>query len=417
MNITILTTGTRGDTQPYIALGLALKQAGHAVRIAAFENFEPLVRAYQLDYFPIHGNVAQVASRLGQNGQNVDNPLKFLLSFNQLKNLAVGLQKDFFSACVGADAILYHPGAAVGYFAAQQLKIPAILASLYPFTPTRDYPSLIFYHLPRLGKTYNYLTHLIQEQIFWFASSSATRQFWKNEFGRLPDHFGCPYPRQVTRRQPTVIAYSNYVFPRPTNWPEHVYTAGYWFLDEEPGWQPPADLLEFLQAGKPPVYVGFGSVGNPTQAAQTTRLVIAALKRSGQRGVLATGWNALTRVEEASHDFYFLESAPHAWLFPRMAAVVHHGGAGTTAAGLRAGIPGVILPYGNDQYAWGLRIYELGVGARPIPQKKLTVENLSDAIRAALTPQIQSAARELGVKIRSERGAEAAAEVISKCIP
>jgi sterol 3beta-glucosyltransferase len=414
MNITILTTGTRGDTQPYLALGLALKQAGHSIRISAFENFEALVKAYQLDFFPIHGNVAQVASRLGQGGQSVDNPLKFLLSFNQLKDLVTNLQEDFFTACVGADAVIYHTGAAVGYFAAQQMKIPAILASPYPFTPTRDYPSLIFYHLPRLGKTYNYLTHKIQEQIFWFASSSAIRGFWKKEFGRLPEDFGCPYPRQVTRRQPTVISYSNHVFPRPANWPEHVHTAGYWFLDEEPGWQPPAELLNFLRAGKPPVYVGFGSVGDPTRAEQTTRLVIEALKRSGQRGVLATGWNALTRVEDPSDDIFFLDSAPHSWLLPQMAAAVHHGGAGTTAAGLRAGVPSVIVPFGNDQFAWGLRVYELGVGARPIPQKSLTVENLSRAILAALAPEIQSAASEMGTKIRSERGAEKAAQIIDE---
>ncbi len=416
MKITILTSGTRGDTQPYLALGLALKQAGHAVRIAAFENFEAFVNAYQLDFFPIHGNVAQVASQLGQNGQSVDNPLKFLLSFNQLKSLVTGLQKEFFTACVGADAVIYHPGAAVGYFAAQHMEIPAILGSPYPFTPTRDYPSLIFYHLPRLGKMYNYLTHKIQEQIFWFASNSAIRQFWKKEFGRLPDNFGCPYPRQVTQRQPTIISYSNFVFPRPTNWPEHIHTDGYWFLDEEPGWQPPADLVDFLQAGKPPVYVGFGSVGNPTRAAQTTRLVTEALNRSGQRGVLATGWNAMTQVDAVPKDMYFLDSAPHSWLFPRMAAVVHHGGAGTTAAGLRAGVPSVILPFGNDQFAWGLRIYELGVGPRPISQKNLTVENLSSAILAALAPQVQSAASELGTKIRSERGAEKAAQIISESI-
>ena len=416
MNITILTTGTRGDTQPYLALGLALKQAGHTVRIAAFENFEAFVKSYQLDYFPIHGDVAQVASKLGQGAQNADNPLKFLFSFNQLKDLVTGLQKEFYSACVGADAVIYHPGAAVGYFAAQQLKIPAILGTPYPFTPTGDYPSLIFYHLPRLGKLYNLLSHKIQEQIFWFASSSAIQEFWKKEFGHRPENFGCPYPRQITRRQPTIVSYSDYVFPRPADWPEQVYTTGYWFLDEEPGWQPPADLMDFLQAGKPPVYVGFGSVGNPVLAAQTTRLVIEALKRSGQRGVLATGWNAMTHLEDVPDTIHFLDSAPHSWLFPRMAAVVHHGGAGTTAAGLRAGVPSVILPYGNDQFAWGLRVYELGVGAKPIPQKKLTAENLSTAILAALAPEIQSAASALGTKIRSEHGAEKAAQIISECL-
>ncbi len=188
-----------------------------------------------------------------------------------------------------------------------------------------------------------------------------------------------------------------------------MHITGYWFLEEEAGWQPPQALLDFLQAGKPPIYVGFGSVGDATLAEQKTRMVLAALKQSGQRAVLVTEWNALTRVDGLP------DSAPHAWLFPRMAAVVHHGGAGTAAAGFRAGVPSVILPYGNDQFAWGLRAYELGVGVQPLSQKRLTAEKLSAAITAALQPPLQAAASQLGEKIRAERGAENAAELIARC--
>jgi sterol 3beta-glucosyltransferase len=345
-----------------------------------------------------------------------DSPLKVLLSFNQLQTLVFDLQKDFFAACEGADAILYHPGAAIGYFAARHFNVPAIFAPPFPMTATRDYPALIFYDAPRLGRGFNILTHKIFEQIMWMASSAPVKRFWQTEFGHAPVDFASPFGRQHTRAMPTVISCSNYVFPRPADWPEHVYSSGYWFLDDAAGWQPPADLLDFLERGQPPVYVGFGSVGNAARAAQTTETVIAALKRSGQRGILATGWNGLAKLAQIPDDIFILESAPHTWLFPRMAAVVHHGGAGTTAAGLRAGIPGVVVPHGNDQFAWGRRVYELGVGAKPIPRKKLTAENLSAALDFVSTASVKSAAKALGEKIQSENGADTTAQIIVDCL-
>lgn len=416
MKITILTAGSRGDTQPYIALGLALQKAGHSVRIATFANFKVLVESSGLEFYPVQGDAIQVSrSEIGREAMSPDNPLKVMLSFNQLKKLVGNLQQDFYNACLGADAVAYHPGAAIGYFTAQEMKIPAVLATPYAFTPTSDYPSLLFYHLPRLGNIYNSLTHRIQAQIFWSTASQAIREYWQGQFGHPPANFGNPFPRQITRHDPTLISYSEYVFPRPADWPEHVHITGYWFLDEESGWQPSQDLLDFLQGGEPPVYVGFGSVGDATMAEQKTHLVIEALKQSGQRGVLATGWNAMTKIINLPEFIYMIDSAPHSWLFPRMAAVIHHGGAGTTAAGFRAGVPNIILPFGNDQFAWGLRAFELGVGPRPVPQKRLTVEALAGAITAALEPQIFAAAGRLGEKIRREHGAENAAEIISRC--
>jgi sterol 3beta-glucosyltransferase len=194
------------------------------------------------------------------------------------------------------------------------------------------------------------------------------------------------------------------------------YNTGYWFLNDEADWKPSSELLDFLEKGKPPVYVGFGSVGDPATASQTTALVIDALKRSGQRGILATGWNGMSKIDNIPEEVLILESAPHTWLFPRMAAVVHHGGAGTTAAGLRAGVPSIIVPYSNDQFAWGRRVYELGVGSKPVPRKNLTAEKLSDAIQFALVKEVKDAAKELGIKIQSENGAETAAKIIKNCL-
>lgn len=182
----------------------------------------------------IQGNVSRLASSENTRGaRQADNPLKFLLSFNRLKSFVFDLQKDFYKACLGSDAIVYHPGAPIGYFIAQHQGIPSILATPFPMTPTKEYPALIFYDSIHLGKRFNLGTHRIFEQIMWFASSSAVRQFWKKEFGRLPADFACPYPKQNTQNLPTVISCSNAVFPRPGDWSKHIYNTGYWFLDAE----------------------------------------------------------------------------------------------------------------------------------------------------------------------------------------
>jgi sterol 3beta-glucosyltransferase len=417
MLITILAAGSRGDLQPYIALGTELKKAGHNVRIATFEKDVAFIKSFGLEFYKVKGDISAVASGEGTKGaREADNPLKLLLSFNKLKSLAFDMQKDFFNACAGSDAIVYHPGAAIGYFAARHFNVPSILATPFPMTPTGDYPALIFYNLPRLGRGYNLLTHKIFEKIMWSASGANVKKFWKEEFGKSPEGFTCPFGMQTTRFLPTVISCSNYVFPRPSDWPEHVYNTGYWFLDEEADWRPSSELMEFIGRGKPPVYVGFGSIANHALAMQTTDLVIEALKRSGQRGILATGWGGMTKMDSIPEDTFILESAPHSWLFPQMAAVVHHGGAGTTAAGLRAGVPGIIIPFSNDQFAWGRRAYELGVASKPIPGKILTAEKLADAIKFVLTKEIKDASKDLGTKIQSENGASAAAKIIINCV-
>lgn len=371
MLITMLAAGTRGDVQPYIALGVALQVAGdYTVRIAASETFKSFVKGFGLEFYPLRGDVSKIAadSRV-RKAMQADNPLKMILSFETLKSYGFDLQKDFYDACQGSDAIVYHPGAAIGYFAAQALNIPSILASPFPMTPTQDYPALIFYDSIHFGKRFNRLTHLLFEQMMWRMSRSPIKALWEQEFGSALPSFANPFRKQQTKHYPTIVSCSNYVFPKPQDWSEHVHNTGYWFLDEGADWHPTDELQDFLQSGTFPVYVGFGSLGDPTKADQTTELVIDALKRSGQRGVLATGWSGMTKLDTLPNNIFMLECAPHAWLFPRMSVVVHHGGAGTTAAGLRAGVPSILIPHANDQFAWGRRVHELGAGAKPIPRK------------------------------------------------
>jgi sterol 3beta-glucosyltransferase len=188
---------------------------------------------------------------------------------------------------------------------------------------------------------------------------------------------------------------------------------GYWFLNQTDGWQPTPELEAFLKAGPPPVYVGFGSMAgrNPRRLAN---IVINALRVSGMRGIIATGWGGL-QTERLPPTLQQIDQAPHAWLFPRMAAVVHHGGAGTTAAALQAGRPSVIVPFFGDQPFWGQRVHMLGGGSRPIAQKKLTVEKLAAAIKNMVSdPLVQKKAENLGEKIRHENGIRNAVEIIEK---
>jgi len=411
MLISIFAMGSRGDVQPYLALGLALKKAGAQVRLVTLEAFADFVRSLGLECYPIPGDLAGVMnSAVADNARQADNPLKFLFSFNELKKLGFSLQGHFFAACQDADLIVYHPGLAIGYFTAQERGIPSVLAAPFPLAPTRAYPSLIFYDGPRLGGAYNLLTHRIFKQLFWMVSRGGVADFWKKEFGRLPADFGSPISRQTRATHPTVVSCSPHVFPQAADFPPHVHHTGFWFLDDEPGWTPPAALTDFLERGPAPVYVGFGSIGDPKQAAQTARTVAEALQLAGQRGILATGWQGGS--DETLPDTTFtLESAPHAWLFPRMAAVVHHGGAGTTAAGLRAGVPTVVIPHGLDQPAWARRVRELGVGTS-LAHKRLTAERLAEAIQFVLKSEVREAAKGLGAKIQSENGAEIAARII-----
>lgn len=413
MLITILAAGSRGDVQPYIALGMALKNLGCQVRLATFESYAGLIQQHGLELFPVRGDLSQiVAGADGQAAMQADNPLKIALSFNQLSKYVYELQADFFAACAGASAIVYHPGAVLGYFIARQRQIPGILATPFPMTPTRAYPSLVFYDAPRFGKMVNLATHKLFEQIMWSTARGAARRFLQTQFGRLPEDFGSPFPRQVTARYPTLIGCSPLVFPQPDDWSPHIYQSGYWLVPDEPAWTPPPGLLDFLQSGAPPVYVGFGSLSEPNRAAQTTAAVLAALRAVGQRGVLATGWNGLEQPADLPAEIYMLESAPHSWLFPRMATVVHHGGAGTTAAALHAGVPQVVIPHSNDQFAWARRMFELGVAAAPLPRKQLSAQRLAAALQVARSAPLQTKARALGEQLNQENGAAAAAQRI-----
>ena len=212
---------------------------------------------------------------------------------------------------------------------------------------------------------------------------------------------------------PMLYGFSPSVVPKPTDWGADDHVTGYWFLDSDDDWTPPQDLLNFLQAGPPPVYIGFGSMSS-RKPAETTDLVLQALAKTQQRAILLSGWDGM-QMTDLPASVCMVDSIPHAWLFARVAAVVHHGGAGTTAAGLRAGVPSIVIPFLGDQPFWGQRVHDLGVGPAPIPRSKLTVDRLAGAIQEAVTnTTMRQRAAELGSKIQAEDGIANAVAIIQR---
>lgn len=404
MRITVLATGSRGDVQPFVAIAFGLQQVGHEVCIATNAHFETWIRRYGLNFRPIPWDVqatlqTEQAQRMVQSGRILD-LIKYFLQVTP-KFLAQ-LQVESWRVCQDAETLFYSILSFWGHAIAERLKIPGVPGILHPLIPTRSFPTQI---LPvDLGGSLNLMTHYLTEQAFWQTFRIPANAFRQKTLGlapiRFPDTLFSMWREQEI---PLLYNLSPTVISKSSDWPKNVHVNGYWFLPAPPDWQPPADLVNFIKNGPPPVYVGFGSMTDQ-RAEETTRLVVEALKLSRQRGVLAGGWGSLSPVD-FSDDVFFLVEAPHEWLFPQMAAVVYHGGAGTTAAGLRAGVPAVVVPHMQDQPYWGQQLYKLGVGPKPIPFKKLTAENLMQAITLAVcTPTIRERARQIGQKIRAEDG-------------
>ncbi len=412
MNITIATVGSRGDVQPYVALGQGLQATGHRVQIAADTEFETFIRGYGLGFAPVYADPRKALQE--DIRQISNNPIRFL---NWIKRYFKPIARQYVinikQACQETDMILYSTLAFMSYHVAEALKIPSLAISLQPFTPTRAFSNPIGANIPAwlpFKGEFNWLS-------FRLNNLASYRMFKGISDGCRRDILGLPpvpwrvYQSLDISDMPVIYGYSPHVIPKPADWDNHKHVTGYWFLKSSEKWQPPAELVRFLNDGPPPVYVGFGSMVD-REANILTGLVVDALQQAGQRGILLGGWSELG-TNDLPESILKVNEAPHDWLFPRVAAVVHHGGAGTTAAALRAGVPSVIVPFFADQPFWGRRIYEIGAGPKPILRKTLTSERLAKAIQRALSEEsIRQRAAELGRKIRAEDGIGKAAEII-----
>lgn len=409
MRITILAYGSRGDVQPFLALAIGLQKAGHRVKLAAPHCFEGFVNAYNVPFVPLTGDPEVISQQLNDAGSNPVGMVRAMSRY--IFSIADQVAREAFAACDGAGLIihsfLFTTG---GYSLARKLGIPDVSVQTFPiFAPTRAFPPVSMPNLP--SGSLSYFFHWLTTQIFLHGGNLGFRRLQK----AIPETFDLelrwPFNQDGNRPgTPLLLAYSSTVVPRPDDWSApHIHIPGYFFLGSPDSYQPPVTLTDFLSAGEPPVCVSFGSMIN-RDAERIYRLVFDSLRKNGNRAVVLNGWSKLS--SEQSGDILVMEDIPHDWLLPQCKAIVHHGGAGTVSAGLSSGIPNIVVSFAADQPFWGARVYAIGAGPRPIPVKKLTVENLTAALIEVDSETIRNGAQAAGWKIRAENGVGDAVKLV-----
>lgn len=410
--------GSRGDVEPYVALGLGLQARGHAVTLATAGQFGDWVRGFGLDFAPMTDDFIDVIHTDDGKAlvEGTGGLVRRVAAGGRLARTARKAGEQLIedaravAEAVRPDLIAYHPKVTAAPHIAEGTGCPAVLVLLQPIVlPTAAFPPT---GLPPIAVPgYNRLAYgLVSASYAPFLGP--VNRLRKAVFGLPPVRSGhAVILPPGLGRIPILHAVSPAVIPRPDDWPPEAHLTGYWSLPLDPDYTPPEALSRFLAEGPPPVYVGFGSMVSEDPAA-LRGTVIEALRLAGMRGVLASGWAGF---EPGRHDkrILVIPPVPHGWLFPRMAAVVHHGGAGTTANGFRAGVPCVICPFFGDQPGWARRSVALGVGATPVLRKTLDAETLAASIREAVcNPDLRDNARALSETLGHEDGVGAACRVI-----
>ncbi len=310
----------------------------------------------------------------------------------------------------GADAIILNINTSFGIDIAEALDIPPIMVALQPLNTTSEFP-LCSYYGPDLGKAFNRLSHAatsVQQAYFDLPRNKLRREL----MGLEPRKAGGFFKDNDGRNLHTLYAYSAHVSPRPRDWPKSAIVTGYWQLADNTGWTPSPQLERFLEKGSEPVYIGFGSM--PFGAERNTQILKKAVAQWGGRAIVARGWGGIN-PDDLPNSIFAFDRAPHDKLFTHVAGVVHHGGAGTTSAGLHAGRPTFIVPQSVDQPYWGRRVHELGCGPAPVRLRKLTPEILAEVLDDLTTnPAYAEHAAALAQKLNAEDGAAKAIRHIER---
>ncbi|EXJ71992.1 uncharacterized protein A1O5_04495 [Cladophialophora psammophila CBS 110553] len=435
LNVVVQVVGSRGDVQPFVALGLVLKnQYGHRVRLATHGTFEKFVEENGLEFFDIGGDPAELMAFMVKNpglipgmkslkagdvgkrrrgmAEILEGCWRSCADFDEVKDegnaagAAAPKKKPFV-----AHAIIANPPSFAHIHCAEKLGIPLHLMFTMPWSPTREFPQPIanIKSSKASGSMTNEMSYTLVDMMTWEGLGDITNKFRKETLGLHILSQAAATDMLHRLRIPYTYCWSPTLIPKPKDWGPHITIAGFYFLSLASNYHPDPTLAEFLAAGPPPVYIGFGSIVVDDPNAMT-KLIFDAVKKTGQRALVSKGWGGLGGDDLGKPDnVYMLGNVPHDWLFRHVSCVVHHGGAGTTAAGIALGRPTVIVPFFGDQPFWGAMVARAGAGPTPVPSKELTADRLANAILEALKPETLERARELGERIKEEKGTEVGA--------
>lgn len=409
MKITILTYGSRGDVQPFLPLSLGLMARGHFVSLAAPSRFKHLIEESGIHFVPLAGNPEDLSRGFNDAGYN------FIKQFHAMMKHAIEIGADILrqteNACKDADLIIHTFAHAVGgHTLACEQNIPDIHIQGFPmFTPTGDYPNVT---LPNWKlRAWNRFTHQFAIKMSWWGAKFGYEQV-RRRTGIPPRKLYSPFEDDRLRSlTPIPCAWSPSLIPPSRDWSPNIHVTGYLFGELDADYRPPDEFQKFLAAGDAPICVSFGSMLN-RESAKIHDIVREALVQTNHRGIILSGWSNVQ--SESSNQILYLDAVPHSWLLPRCNMLIHHGGAGTTSAGLRAGIPNIVIPHAADQPFWGRRVHMIGAGPKPISVKKLSVNNLTQAILESADPGLQKRAQHLGQQLRNENGVATAITLIEK---
>ncbi|KAI8852334.1 hypothetical protein BC829DRAFT_73814 [Chytridium lagenaria] len=432
MSIVIMIVGSRGDVQPFIALGKELKKYGHRVRLATHGIFRQFVMENGLEFYPLAGDPNELMAYM------VKNP-GLLPSFESVKAGDIGKKRKMieaildstYKACVSADpedplqtpfvchAIISNPPAFGHIHCAQRLFVPCHIFFTMPWSPTKAFPHpLVNVNYTKSSRPItNMFSYELVEFMTWEGLGDVINNFRKQSLG-LPKIPSTVAPSMLKNLEvPHTYTWSEALIPKPSDWGPHIDIVGFFFLDLASNYTPPPDLVEFLNAGPPPVYIGFGSIVVDDPDA-LTQVIFDAVEKAGVRALVSKGWGGLGGEQlQVPSSVYLIGNCPHDWLFQHVSAVVHHGGAGTTAAGLKAGKPTIIVPFFGDQPFWGAMVASIGAGPAPIHNKKLNAIRLASAITFAILPETIEAAKNAAIQIKSENGVVEGARSFHRHLP
>lgn len=413
MRVLLVAVGSRGDVAPCAGLGQALAAAGHRVTVAAYEMFSELVTDSGLGFRALPGDSRMLdAAQWDRGGTGPLGTVRLLrLTADHMRELHAGILA---AAQQDTDVLLLQGVSAIGgYHIAEGLGMPSMGLGLQPIYPTREFPpsTVTARSLGPLGnRAAGQALVALGSPVLAGPVKELRAELGLPRLGTWQAVFG----QQAAARWPAFHGFSPAVVPRPADWRDGLEVTGYWWPPRPPGWHPPAGLEHFLAGGPPPVFVGFGSM-EPANPARLSEIVASAGQQAGVRLVIQAGQAGLTQASPAPGDSILISDVPHDWLFPQMAAVVHHAGAGTTAAGLRAGVPTVTVPKIGDQPFWAARLAALGAAPPPVPYKRLSAAALTAAIREATTrPSYRAQAQALAGRLAGEDGTGPVIEAVSR---
>ncbi|KAI0284043.1 hypothetical protein BGY98DRAFT_1183815 [Russula aff. rugulosa BPL654] len=413
-----LTIGSRGDVQPYIALGKALQKEGHKVTIVTHEEYKEWVTGFGIGHRTAGGDPGALMKLSVEN--KMFSPQFFKESISNFRSWLDELLVDSWEQCKDAEVLLESPSAMAGVHIAEALHIPYFRTFTMPWTKTREFPHA-FLGPPVESPTFNAASYVLFDNVLWTATSSQINRWRKNTLGISSTDMG----HLAQSKIPFIYNFSSAVVPKPLDWGDATAITGYWFLDNpELNWTPPKNLSDFIAKarsdGKALVYIGFGSITVPNPKLVTERLIRAVLK-SDVRAIISKGWSSRMAKPKGEDDVVFpkecflVDRVPHDWLFPQIDAALHHGGAGTTGASLRAGIPTLIRPWFGDQFFWASRVQKLGAGLRV---NSLHSSEVASALKKATTDRImKEKAASVGERICAENGVQSAIAQIYTYLP